>query len=339
MFKIYDSQNNFLKLVEVAKGTHIDWTLETGLKTLSLKLPLTQEYMQIINYQGYIETSTDRFIIKEINYKYNVTFDIYCKSDIEELKYTLVPIFDVIDVNVETALQRVIGGTTWTLEYNSDIVNAVEYKLTNSTIYDIIKQIKQDFDLDVLYDTKNKIVKVYTKVGKEKGAYFSNELRLKMLQEQGQTFDYCTVLYPIGKDGLTISSINNGSPYIENFQYTDKYLPMFWIQDDIEQAQELKMKAEAYLAVHSTPIVGYSLRLSELPQEVSIGDEIILVDKIKKIKQKQRIVKIIKYPFEPQKDKVEISNRLVNFADTMAHYNTNYDKQIAYIKNNIAELK
>ena len=160
-----------------------------------------------------------------------------------------------------------------------------------------------------------------------------------MLQEQGQTFDYCTVLYPIGKDGLTISSINNGSPYIENFQYTDKYLPMFWIQDDIEQAQELKMKAEAYLAVHSTPIVGYSLRLSELPQEVSIGDEIILVDKIKKIKQKQRIVKIIKYPFEPQKDKVEISNRLVNFADTMTHYNTNYDKQIAYIKNNIAELK
>ena len=41
MFKIYDSQNNFKKLVEVAKGTHIDWTLETGLKTLSLKLPLT----------------------------------------------------------------------------------------------------------------------------------------------------------------------------------------------------------------------------------------------------------------------------------------------------------
>ena len=74
-----------------------------------------------------------------------------------------------------------IGGTTWTLEYNSDIVNAVEYKLTNSTVYDIITQIKQDFDLDVLYDTKNKIVKVYTKVGKEKGAYFSNELRLKML--------------------------------------------------------------------------------------------------------------------------------------------------------------
>lgn len=339
MFKIYDSQNNFLKLIEVAKGTHIDQTLETGLKTLSLKLPLTQENIKVINYEGYIETPTDRFVIKEINYKYNVTFDVYCKSDIEELKYTLVPVFDVIDINIEAALQKVIGGTSWTLEYNSNLKDAVEYKLTNSTIFSIIKQIQSDFNLDILYDTKNKIVKVYTKAGTDKGAYLSDELRIRTLQEQGQTFDYCTVLYPIGKDGLTISSINNGSPYIENYQYTDKYLPQFWIQDDIEHAQQLKMKAELYLSTHSAPIVGYSIKLSELPPGLSIGDEITLVDKIKKIKQKQRVRKIVHYPFEPQKDKVEISNRLVNFADTMAHYTTNYDKQIAYIKNNIKELQ
>ena len=90
----------------------------------------------------------------------------------------------------------------------------------NQTSYDIIKLIKEDFDLDILYDTKNKKIKVYTKVGKEKGAFFSNELKLQMLQEQGQTFDYCTVLYPLGKDNLTISSVNNGSPFIENFQYS-----------------------------------------------------------------------------------------------------------------------
>jgi hypothetical protein len=54
--------------------------------------------------------------------------------------------------------------------------------LTNQTSYDIIKLIQSDFNLDVLYDTKNKIVKIYTKVGKEKGAYFSNELKLQMLQ-------------------------------------------------------------------------------------------------------------------------------------------------------------
>ena len=187
MFKIYDSNNNFLKLIEVAKGTHIDETLGTGLKYLSLKLPLTQENMKVINYQGYIETSTDRFIIKEINYKYNVTFDVYCKPDIEELKYTLVPIFDVIDINIQTAFQRVIGGTTWTLEYNSNLSDAVEYKLTNSTVYDIIKQIQSDFNLDIIYDTKNKIVKVYTKVGTDKGAYLSNELRMRRTKKTIQT--------------------------------------------------------------------------------------------------------------------------------------------------------
>ena len=339
MFKIYDSNNKFLKMIDAAKGTRIEQTLGTGLKTLSLKLPLTEDYMPYINYQGYIETPTDRFVIKEINFAQNVTFDVYCKSDIEELKYNLVPVFDVIDINVEAAFNKAIGGTNWAIEYNSNISNAVEYKLTNQTSYDIIKLIQSDFNLDVLYDTKNKIVKIYTKVGKEKGAYFSNELKLQMLQQQGQSFDYCTVLYPIGKDGLTIASINNGSPFIENFQYTDKYLPQYWVQDNIEHAQQLKMKAEMYLNKYSAPIVSYSLKLKDLPAEVGIGDEIYLVDKIKRKKTKQRVVKIVRYPFEPERDRIELSNKLVNFSDTMKHYNTAYDTQIAYIKNNIKELK
>lgn len=339
MFKVYDSNNNFLKMISATKGTRIEQTLETGLKTLSLKLPLKQEYMSVIDYEGYIETTQDRFIIKQINYAQNVTFEVYCKADIEELKYNLVPIYDVIDINVKTALERAITGTNWSIEYNSNISNAVEYKLMNQTSYDIIKLIKEDFNLDILYDTKNKKIKVYTKVGKEKGAFFSNELKLQMLQEQGQTFDYCTVLYPLGKDNLTISSVNNGSPFIENFQYSQKYLPQYWVQDNIEHAQELKMKAQAYLSQYSAPIVSYSLKLEDLPTDVTIGDEIYLIDKIKRKKTKQRVVKIIRYPFEPQRDRIELSNKLVSFADTMKHYNTSYDRQIAYIKNNIKELQ
>jgi hypothetical protein len=50
MFKLYDSDNNFLKMINAAKGTRIEQTLGTGLKTLSLKLPLTEDYMPYINY-------------------------------------------------------------------------------------------------------------------------------------------------------------------------------------------------------------------------------------------------------------------------------------------------
>ena len=155
---------------------------------------------------------------------------------------------------------------------------------------------------------------------------------------QGHSYDLCTVLYPIGKNGLTIGSVNNNINFIENYQYTNKYLPKYWINEDIETAQELKAAAEQYLSIYSTPIVGYSLELNKLHTDIGIGDTITIVDKTKRIKQKQRVVKIIQYPFEPEHDKIELSNNLVNFARTMKHYNTNYDKQIAYVKANLATL-
>ena len=101
---------------------------------------------------------------------------------------------------------------------------------------------------------------------------------------------------------------------------------------------QLKLAAQTYLDYYSMPIVSYSLELSALPKEVQIGDNITLVDKIKRTKQKQRIVRIIRYPYTPEKDKVEISNQIVDFAKTFTKFNSDYEKQIAYIKKNLNTL-
>jgi phage minor structural protein len=176
-------------------------------------------------------------------------------------------------------------------------------------------------------------------MGSNRGMYFSNELRLQLLKKQSQSYDFTTVLFPVGKDNLSIASVNNGRNTIENFQYCGKYLPQYYVQKDVTEAQQLKMMAEAYLAYYSTPITGYALSLSGLPQDVQLGDDIILVDKIKRTKQKQRIKKIYRYPFEPEKDKVELSNAIVNFADTLTKFQTDTDRQIEYIKNNLTTLE
>ena len=98
------------------------------------------------------------------------------------------------------------------------------------------------------------------------------------------------------------------------------------------------MAAEAYLSYISSPIVSYSLKLSSLGDNASIGDNIIIVDKIKRTKQRQRIVKIVHYLQNPEKDKVELSNEIVNFTDTFIKYNSDYEKQIEYIKQNLTTL-
>ena len=172
-------------------------------------------------------------------------------------------------------------------------------------------------------------------MGAARGTYFSNELNLKLLKKQGQSYEFATVLYPIGKDGLTIGVINNGINFIENYDYCNKYIPKYWHQDDIEHAEELLIAARAHLAKISAPITSYGLQLSELPPETALGDTIILVDKIKKIKQKQRVVKIVRYPFNPEKDKLELSNQIVNFANVFTKNNNELIHQITQIKKNL----
>jgi len=340
MLRIYDKDHAFVDLVEKCKDLCITTTLETGTKTLSFKLPLTDETLAIIDEEYYVETDDASYVVKEVNLSQNNYISIFCNPNLEDLKYNLISVFDAFDINIEQCMQKVLtqSKVDWTLEFNSTLKDAVEYKVAETTPFQLFELIKEDYDLEIFYDTKNRIVKVYDHMGEDRGLYFSNELRLKLLSKQGQSYDLATVLYPIGKDGLTIGVVNNGINLIENFDFCNKYLPQYWVQEDIEHAEQLKMAAEAYLSYVSAPIVSYSLELSALPQETQIGDNIILVDKIKRTRQRQRVVKIINYPFTPERDKVEISNQIVNFAETFTKFNNDYKKQIAYIKKNLTTL-
>lgn len=337
MLRIYDTNKTFLKMIDKAKDLCITSDLETGTKTLSFKLPQTDENIALLAEEYYVETSDYVYIIKEINMYENSFIEVRTRPDLENLKNNLVPVYDVIDINIESALKKAVQGTEWTIDYRASYLNSVEYHISFKTSFELIEQIKKDFRLEVFYETKEKKVVIFNHIGKNLGTLFSNELKLKMLKRQGQSYDFCTVLFPIGKNNLTIGSINGGKNFIENYQYCDKYLPKYWIQEDITEAQRLKMLAEAYLAYYSTPIIGYQLDLASLPEGAALGDNILMIDKLKRIKQRQRIVKVVQYPFEPERDKVEINNKIVNFAQMFTKFNTARDEELAYITSNLIE--
>ena len=340
MLKVYNSNYEFLGLLDTSlKDVYTTETLSTGLKTLCFKAPVKDEYIDFLQEENYIETADYSYIIKEVNYQDNTFMTVYCNANIENITGSIFLVFDCFDKNIaqgyEYCLQHSAG---WTINYHSMDQSIITYQTTTVSAYEMITQIAYDYNQELWFDTKNKVLHIYDKMGVNRGVWVSNELRLKKLIKQSSTYDYATVLYPFGKDGLTVASVNNGRQYIENFTYSSKYISKIWKNDEITIPEKLLEAAENYLNEIAVPRASYKVSLNELGTDISIGDDITIIDKLKKIKQVQRVVKICRYPFAPEKDTVEISNLQEDFAKTWVKNQKKLQHDIEYIKGVIAAL-
>lgn len=338
MIKVYDSDYKFLKLLPSCRNIYTTETLSTGLKTLCFQVPCQDMFLDIIQEENYVETADYSYVIKELILEDNDFMTVYCSPNIEQLTGKLFPAFDVLEQSLPQAYTYCLSLGDWTLDYRSIKLNVVTYQLPRVSGYEMIEMLATENEQDLWFDTKNKTLRVYDRMGSEFGAFYSNELRLKRLTKQSSTYDYFTVLHPIGKNGLTIGIINNNRNFLEDFTYTNKYIERFMIDEDIAAPELLKAKAEKYLAENCMPKASYKLQLSELGKEVGLGDTIQLVDKLKRIKQKQRVVKIVRYPQEPERDNIEISNLQADFARDFVKQQKEMRKELDAIKKQLVDV-
>lgn len=340
MIKIYDTNHHYLTLLDTnINNIHTTDTLSTGQRTLCFEVPCDETYIDYIDEENYVETEDYNYIIKEIKSNDNKFISVYCSADIEQIKGTVFLYFDCYDKNLQQGYAYCLSGTEWTVDYHSNDRTKITYQEPNVCAYDMIRRIAEDYGQEVWFDTKNKVLNVYPKMGANLGVYYSNELKLKQLKKYSNTYDYATVLYPFGKDGLTISNVNNGKNYLENYSYSSKYIQKIWIDETIEIPEILKKKATDYLNEIAQPKASYQLSVSEIGENVNIGDEITIVDKIKKIKQVQRVVKIIRYPKAPEKSQLELNNLMTNFYDMFLKGNKRTDNDIKYVRELLKEME
>ena len=340
MIKIYNTNHRFLVLLDAnINNIYTTDTLSTGQRTLCFQVPCDETYINYIDEENYVETEDYNYIIKEIKSPNNKYITVYCSADIEAIKGSVFLHFDCFDKNLEQGYRYCLSATDWDVNYHSLNKTVITYQEPNVNAYDMLRRIAEDYGQELWFDTKNKVLHIYNKMGSNLGAYYSNEIKLKLLKKYSNTYDYATVLYPFGKDGLTISNVNDGKIYLENYSYTSKYIQKIWIDETIEVPEILKKKATDYLNEISQPKASYKLAVSEIGDNVSIGDEITIVDKIKQIKQTQRVVKIIRYPEAPEKSQLEINNLTTNFYDMFIKGNKRTENDIKYVRELLKEME
>lgn len=338
MFRVYNTDYEFIGFADVDNNTYTEEDISTGLKTLCFQAPCLDKYYTLLQEEFYIESEDYNYVIKEVNYDGGSFFEVRAAANIEDIRGSTFRVFDFFEQSLTNSYSYCLQNTPWVVEYRSSDQSVTTYQTPNVNALDMIYQIAEDYQQELWFDTKEQRLYVYDKMGKDFGAYYSNELKLKNLKKQSSTYDYATVLIPIGKDGLTIMDINNGKQFLEDFSYSNKYIEKIWINEDYDIAEHLKAAAEIHLAEIAQPKASYKLKLSDLGEDVGLGDTVVLVDKIKRIKQEQRVVKITRYLREPEKSSVQISNLQEDFARDFVKQQKKLQKKIDYLTSVVNNL-
>lgn len=312
------------------KDLCIEGALELDDKTLSFSMPFSWE--TFVELEGYIETKTDRYVIKEIDKSSTGNIKVVALLDLESLEGTVFRKFDSEEQTIKSALQLAFAGSGWTIG-ECTVTKKRTLHLTNVNAVDILKEAIKTYRAEIRIDSKKQLVNIYPEIGKDRGVYFSSDLNIKQLDIQENTHDFYTEMESYGKDGLTFADINAGKNYVSNYQYSSKKKRCIWKDERYTDKQSLLEDSKARLADLSKPYKSYSVSIIDLAKysdkhtflDYSIGDTVTIVDSITGTKEKQRIIGITEYPDEPEKNTCVLANKILSFDELAQKYDSAAD--------------
>lgn len=316
MLHLYDLNKVKIKGLKLYKDYCIESTLSTGDKVLSFLYPsrLAKEVME----ECYIRTKKDEFVIKETADKGDWK-SVKAILNVEDLEGQVFEHFNTTEQTIEQCLTLAVAGTGWTVQVNG-VTKRRTIRKTNCSTWEIIQQAKKTYLVEIEFDTISKVIKIADKLGSDKGVYFMDSLNLRSLDIQSNSYEFYTRLIAIGKNDLKVT--------VENFHYSNKRKTLIWKDERYTDINALTEDATAKLAEISKPYRAFGADIIDLANmsdkysvlSYSLGDIITLISKEKNIKEKQRIVKIVQYPEEPERNSCEIANTIVTFADIQKEY-------------------
>ena len=332
MLILFDLNN--VKIAGLTKYKDLSIDKEINVEdTLSFLYPTLDKNTILIQEECYIQTSENKYIVKEVNYSDDDWTQFICKVDIESIKGTKVNYIETTQLECRDCANTGLAGSGWVVG-DCTVTLLRDVKKLNCSSYDVLADIILAYGCEITYDAINKKVNIYSSQGSDKGAYFISELNLKKLDSQRTSYDYVTRIIPIGKDGLDIVSPVDGKNYVENYQYSNKIITKFWEDNRYIVSADLKADAITLLKQLSRPYRSYKADIIDLANisdkysilDYDLGDIITLKSKNDGIvKDVQRIVKLTKFIDEPEKNTIEIANKIISLDQQQVDFQNTSD--------------
>ena len=325
--QIFDENGNRIGTLTNYKDRAITESLDSGDKELSFLYPITGPMTDLLKEECYIRTKTDEFVLKSVDMGDN--YNTYTASlNVEGLEAAVfVSGFESVEKTVEECLNTAFVGTGWKVKVYGVTKRRTIRETDSTSAWNILQKALTTYRCECSIDSLSKSVEIYERIGEDKGCYFMEGLNIKKPTKKSDTYDFYTRIYPIGKDGITPAAIT-GKDYIDNFQYSKKVKPFVWKDERYTDVESLVEDATAKLEELSRPHKEFAVEVKDLAKaktsesnvytdilSYEIGDTVTLISKTGRIREKQRIVKLVRYPESPEKNTAEISNASKTFAE------------------------
>lgn len=321
--KVYAQDGTFKRYAFCRSDFKAEEKLENGIvrKQLNFRYPLQDGR---IYCEDLIEYGGERYRVKEAPIKAGKGA-VTALQDTYALSGNPIREWEAAEKNVLQCVTAVLQGTGWAcknVSAGTDDVRSVSEKNTDSM--KAIEKIAEIFWVEIAFSTKGRTVYLYDRVGsRDRPARFLKGFNLKSLEVKTDSHDFYTRIYPIGKDGLTIGSVNGGVDYLENTQYSGTIRTAVWEDGNYTDAGELKKACEKKLAEVSAPKTVYTAQILDVANiydgyedfAFGIGDDADISDPDIEVSTRERIVSIVRHPDNPEKNTVELANRTTSFSD------------------------
>lgn len=233
-------------IASIGKATKVAVTENLGQPyTLSFEYPMNDDKEALIQENGIVSVEGQAYRIDDVTRDYSSTRILTAKAthiffadaqdhhiptignDTDASKSTIgVDPYDVIEKAIEDTSFELIP--TEELEemgmtrIGADKTKIDFYPTDKINLYDVILAVIESYGKGEIYADNYRFA-VVERIGKDNGVRLSLKKNLTKLSVQRQRTELTTRLYPYGKDDLTISSVNNGQPYIESKDAIEKY--------------------------------------------------------------------------------------------------------------------
>ncbi|MGL6106135.1 phage tail spike protein [Romboutsia sp.] len=329
------NKGDMKKVVPYFEDMHIE-ELDTGVETFEFKTLSNTKVSNDIQIGNYIAFKDENyykiFQIKEIQEQHTEQIEksVYCEGACLELLNEVVRPMTINAANLKQFLNTVLEGTSWSIGIIDECLNEVIHIDISDyeNVYKIIQEtVIEKFGGELRFRVEianNRIVSknidVFAKRGSVTNYRFEYGVNMTSVEKVVDSSELVTALIGVGKDNLTFKDAEAyDKPKSQDFVASeDAYNRwnnngchiMGVFNCESESPQELLKLTRDELKRRSEPKITYNLEVELLGNDVSLGDEVLVIDNefIPPLHLSARVSVLEKSKTDKQSNKCTLSN-------------------------------